>query len=197
MKKSPSRFLAFLGLVGCSVIGFAQSSGALPSSSAGNAEVAPSAGPVAPPAPPKVENGYLRLSFDHLASFQFVAPTIDDPAKADTAAIAKTASAQIPDTVKSWSGKKAALVGYMVPVKMEKGLVTEFLLMRNNLACCFGATPSITEWVVVKMKKGGVPATMDLPVEFFGELKVGPAFENGYISGIYQFDCERMGEVKS
>lgn len=150
-------------------------------------------GPVAPLAPPAIEKGYLKLSFEHLASFTFVPPTVD--AAADQASAAKRVDEQIPANVKSWSGKKALLVGFMIPVKMEKGLVTEFLLMRNTLACCFGATPSINEWVTVKMKKG-VPPTMDVPVEFYGELKVSPVFENGYLSGIYQLEGERMGEVK-
>lgn len=154
---------------------------------------ATAAAPAAPLAPPTLEKGYLKLSFEHLASFTFVPPTVD--AGSDQASAAKRADEQIPANVKGWSGKKALLVGYMIPVKMEKGLVTEFLLMRNTLACCFGATPNINEWVTVKMKKG-VPPTMDVPVEFYGELKVNPLFENGYLSGIYQLEGERMGDVK-
>ncbi|MEO7412541.1 MAG: DUF3299 domain-containing protein [Opitutaceae bacterium] len=160
---------------------------------AGAADVMPAAANVAPPsapvAPPAVEKGYLKLSFDHLASFSFVVPTGDE------GAAAKSADQQIPTNVKSWNGKKAQLVGFMIPVKMEKGLVTEFLLMRNTLACCYGATPSVNEWVTVKMKKG-IPPTMDVPVEFYGELKVKAVFENGYLSGIYQLEGERMGDVK-
>ena len=98
--------------------------------------------------------------------------------------------------MKAWNGKKAVITGYMVPVKMEKGLVTEFLLMRNTMACCFGGVPNMTEWVVVKMKKG-VPPLMDVPVAFFGELKVGTMFENGYMTGLYELQGERMEEVKS
>lgn len=105
--------------------------------------------------------------------------------------------AQIPAAVKSWNGKKAVITGYMMPVKMEKGLVTEFLVMRNTMACCYGSVPSLNEWVVVKMKKGGVAVMIDVPMAFYGELKVGVLFENGYVSGIYQLDCERMGEAKS
>ena len=149
--------------------------------------------PVAPVAPPVAEKGYLKLGFEHLASFTFVPPTAD--ASADQNSTTARVAEQIPATVKSWSGKKVLVVGFMIPVKMEKGLVTEFLLMRNTMACCFGATPSINEWVTVKMKKG-VPPTMDVPVEFYGELRVSPVFENGYLSGIYQLDGERMGDVK-
>ena len=81
------------------------------------------------------------------------------------------------------------------PVKMEKGLVTEFLLMRNTMACCFGTVPNMNEWVIVKMKQGVQPM-MDVPVSFYGSLKVGAMFENGYMTGLYELEGERMGEVK-
>jgi hypothetical protein len=146
-----------------------------------------------PPPAPETENGYLKLGFDQLASFAFVPPAFD--ATADGKPPAKTGEEQIPVRVKNWDGKKALITGFMIPVKMEKGLATEFLVMRNTLACCYGGTPAVTEWVVVKMKKGGVPVTMDVPINFYGELKVGPIFENGYLSGIYRLECERMGEI--
>ena len=144
-------------------------------------------------APPPSENGYLKLGFDQLASYVFNPPPFD-PA-ADPNAKPPTGEEQIPPIVKSWSGKKAVVTGYMVPVKMEKGLVTEFLLMRNTMACCFGTVPNMNEWVVVKMKKG-VPPLMDVPVAFYGELKVGAMFENGYMTGLYELEREKMGEVQ-
>ena len=107
----------------------------------------------------------------------------------------RTGEEQIPSMVKGWNGKKAMITGYMVPVKMDKGLVTEFLLMRNTMACCFGGVPNMNEWVIVKMKKGVQPM-MDLPVAFYGELKVGAMFENGYMTGLYELEGERMGEVQ-
>ena len=139
------------------------------------------------------EHGYLKLGFDQLASYTFVPPAFD-PAAAP-AAKPPTGEEQIPDGVKSWNGKKAVVTGFMVPVKMEKGLVTEFLLMRNTMACCYGAVPNMNEWVIVKMNKGGVAPLMDVPVQFFGELKVGAMFENGYMTGLYELDGERMGAV--
>ena len=79
---------------------------------------------------------------------------------------------------------------------MEKGLVTEFLLMRNTMACCYGSVPNMNEWVIVKMKKGVAPL-MDVPVQFYGQLKVGAMFENGYMTGLYELEGEKMGEVQS
>ncbi|MDO8545660.1 MAG: DUF3299 domain-containing protein [Opitutaceae bacterium] len=164
--------------------------------SAQNATPSAPSDPAAAPAntpPPQVENGYLKLGFEHLASYTFNPPPFD-PA-ANPTAKPPTGEEQIPPSVKSWNGKKAMITGYMVPVKMDKGLVTEFLLMRNTMACCFGSVPNMNEWVVVKMKKGVQPL-MDVPVAFYGELKVGAMFENGYMTGLYELDGEKMGEVQ-
>lgn len=148
----------------------------------------------APVGPPQVENGYLKLGFDQLASYTFNPPPFDPSANPKEKP--PTGEEQIPALVKSWNGKKAVITGYMVPVKMEKGLVTEFLLMRNTMACCFGTVPNMNEWVIVKMKKG-VPPAMDVPVAFYGLLKVGALFENGYMTGLYELEGEKMGEVQS
>ena len=145
------------------------------------------------PAAPQVEGGYLKLGFEQLASYSFTPPAFDPTA--DPKATPPTGEEQIPPVVKSWNGKKAVITGFMVPVKMDKGLVTEFLLMRNTMACCFGTVPNMNEWVIVKMKKGVQPM-MDVPVAFYGELKVGAMFENGYMTGLYELEGEKMGEVQ-
>lgn len=146
-----------------------------------------------PTATVTVDKGYLKLGFEQLASYTFTPPAFDP--SANPAAKPPTGEEQIPAGVKEWNGKKAVITGYMVPVKMEKGLVTEFLLMRNTMACCYGSVPNMNEWVIVKMKKGVAPM-MDVPVQFYGQLKVGAMFENGYMTGLYELEGERMGEVQ-
>jgi hypothetical protein len=141
----------------------------------------------------EMDNGYVKLGFEQLASYEFNPPAFDPAATPDVKP--PTGEEQIPAVVKGWNGKKAVITGFMVPVKMDKGLVTEFLLMRNTMSCCFGAVPNMNEWVVVKMKKGVQPL-MDLPVSFYGELKVGAMFENGYMTGLYELEAERMGAVE-
>lgn len=154
---------------------------------------APTAAPVGDPTKVELENGYLKLGFEQLASYAFTPPPFDP--SADPKATPPTGEEQIPVAVKGWNGKKAVVTGFMVPVKMDKGLVTEFLLMRNTMACCYGSVPNMNEWVVVKMRKGVAPM-MDVPVSFYGSIKVGAMFENGYMTGLYELDGEKMGEVK-
>jgi hypothetical protein len=144
---------------------------------------------------PEVDaRGYLKLSFDQLAGYTFNPPAFDPATKPNEKPV--TGEEQIPTVVKSWSGKKVVLSGFMMPVKMDKGLVTEFLLVRNQMACCYGSVPNMNEWVVVKLKKGVQPL-MDVPISFYGQLKVGAMFENGYMTGLYELVGERMGDVSS
>jgi hypothetical protein len=142
---------------------------------------------------PQLDQGYLVLGFDQLASYKFTPPPFN--ADADPKTPPPSGEEQIPANVKAWDGKKAMVTGFMLPVKLDNGLVTEFLLVKDAMMCCYGSVPNMNEWVVVKMAKGVRPL-MDVPISFYGELKVGAMFENGYMTGIYSLVGERMGEVK-
>lgn len=143
---------------------------------------------------PEVENGYLKLGFDRLAGFKFLPPAFDPVADPKTPP--PTGEEQIPAIVKGWSGHKALVTGFMVPTKLEKGKCTEFILMANQMACCYGGTPNMNDWVIVRMPQG-VAVLMDVPVSFYGTFKVGALFENGYLTGIYELAAEKMAEIKS
>lgn len=142
---------------------------------------------------PEEEQGYLKLGFDRLASYRFESPAYDPAAAPD--APPPTGEEQIPESVKAWSGRKAIVTGFMLPTKLEKGLTTEFLLVKDAAMCCYGVVPAMNEWVVVRMRKGVRPL-MDVPISFYGTLTVGAVIENGYVTGIYELDGEKMGPVK-
>ncbi len=142
---------------------------------------------------PEVDNGCLKLGFDRLAGYKFVAPDFD-PA-ADAKAAPPTGEDQIPGIVKSWNGKRVVVTGFMLPTKIDNGKTTEFLLMANQMACCFGSVPNMNDWVVVRIPKG-TPVIQDVPISFRGTFKVGAMFENRYMTGIYELTAEGDGEVK-
>ncbi len=143
--------------------------------------------------PPAVDNGYLKLGFDRLSGFKFVAPNYDPITDANKAP--PTGEDQIPEKVKEFSGKKAVITGFMLPTKLDNGKATEFLIMANQMACCFGTVPNMNDWVVVHMPQG-VEVVQDIPISFYGKLKVGAMYENGYMTGIYEMQADKMGEVK-
>ncbi len=137
----------------------------------------------------KVDPNQAVVGFDKLSAFKYEVPeeNPDSPF-----AKGKDPDTQIPETVKAFSGKRVSLKGFMLPLKVEQGLVTELLIMRDQSMCCFGTVPKINEWVSVKMTGKGVKPVMDQAVTLVGTLKIGAIRENGYLVGIYQMDGERM-----
>ena len=144
--------------------------------------------------PVELEKGYLKIGFDRLSSFKFITPEFDPVA--NPTAVPPTGDEQIPSEVKAWSGHKAIITGFMLPTKLDNGKATEFLIMANQMACCFGTVPNMHDWVVVRMPKG-IQVVQDIPVSFYGILKVGAMYENGYMTGIFAMDAEKMGEIKN
>jgi len=134
------------------------------------------------------EAAAVKLGFDQLASFEFVAP--EDPAKS------AAAEAQIPARVREFNDKKVLVTGFMLPVKMDAGLVTEFLLVKDPMMCCYGVMPKVNEWVVVRMVGKGVPPLMDVPITFEGTLAVGQLYEGGYLTGLYLLKGDKRVETK-
>ncbi|MEY4325629.1 MAG: hypothetical protein RIS24_1800 [Verrucomicrobiota bacterium] len=135
---------------------------------------------------PAAKPGFASVGFDVLATFKYEVP--EDAPASKTNAPAADPDTQIPANVKAFSGKKVAVKGFMLPLKVEGGLVTELLLMRDQSMCCFGTVPKINEWIAVKMTTSGIKPVMDQAVTLYGTLKVGAMRENGYLVGIYQMD---------
>jgi len=131
----------------------------------------------------------VAVGFDKLASYEFVTP--EDPAKA------AEAEKQIPAKIREFNDKKVSVTGFMLPVKMDGGLVTEFLLVKDPMMCCYGVMPKVNEWVVVRMVGKGVAPLMDVPITFEGKLSVGQLYEGGYLTGLYLLKGERRVESKS
>jgi hypothetical protein len=150
------------------------------------------AAPASPIAPAAQDDGYMPIGFDKLAGYQI--EVSDELLVPQTNNVTKSADTQIPKAVKELSDKKISLRGFMLPLKVEGGLVTELLIMKDQSMCCYGTTPKINEWVSVKMKNGGVKPLMDEPVTLLGRLKVGETRENGYLVGIYSMDGDKMAE---
>lgn len=141
-----------------------------------------------------------RVGFELLAAFNYVPPGYEQmvPGAPPPAAEKKDGEPkdQIPDYVRKLDATKIAITGFMLPTKFKDGKVTEFLLMKDQSGCCFGAMPRINEWIIVKMTQGGIPPLMDIPLTLVGNFKVGEVFEEGYLSGIYQLDGEKLLETK-
>lgn len=134
---------------------------------------------------------FLVVGFDRLAAFNYDVPD-DAPAGTNAPVKAVPPKEQIPANVKAFDKQRVALKGFMLPLKVEGGLITELLIMRDQSMCCYGSVPKINEWVSVKMTGKGVKPIMDQAITLYGKLHVGEIRENGYLVGIYQMDGEKV-----
>lgn len=144
--------------------------------------------PLAAWANPK-PNEYHPIGFDQLASFDFNPPVLDreKPMEPQVAALTE----RIPFRVRRFDGMKVALTGFMLPTVVEDGLVKELILMKDQQGCCYSQMPAMNGWVTVRIPSGVYPA-MDVPVVFYGTIKVGPVVQDGYLAAIYEIDAQYM-----
>jgi len=126
------------------------------------------------------------VGFDRLAGYDYEASA------ATLAAEGKAGATAIPQSIRALDGTEVAVRGFMLPLKIDGGLVREFLLMRDQSMCCFGIVPNINDWVSVSMSPPGVKAIMDQPVIIFGTFDVGEVYDHGMLSSIYRMEGEEL-----
>lgn len=99
----------------------------------------------------------------------------------------------IPEEVRLWDGKPVAITGFMNPVRFDREGVSEFLLVKDILGCCFGATPRMNHWIRVRMREGERAkfyAYDELTV--FGALEVSEEIEDGYVMSVYRMTVHHL-----
>ena len=100
---------------------------------------------------------------------------------------------EIPAEVRALDGKNVAITGFMNPVRFDREGVSEFLLVKDILGCCFGATPRMNHWIRVRMKEGKRAkfyAYDQLTV--LGKLEVSEELEDGYVMSIYRMTVHHL-----
>ncbi|MGO8696942.1 MAG: DUF3299 domain-containing protein [Limisphaerales bacterium] len=114
-----------------------------------------------------------------------------DP-KSDATGVASNALQQVPNFIRSLSDKKIAITGFMLPVRVDGKWVSEFLVLKDRSACCYGITPRINEWIIAHAKRGCAKPVLDTPVTALGTFHVGEQRENGELAAIYELDCDKV-----
>jgi len=130
------------------------------------------------------------VSFEKLSAFRFFVTDQMLDKSSDQSTASRHCLQQIPEDVKALNDKGVSLRGFMLPMKYEGKLTTEFLLLRNQSLCCYGKAPRITEWVNVQMAGKGVKPIMDKLVTVSGIFHVGAVRANGELVGIYRLDAD-------
>jgi len=146
--------------------------------------------PVVVPQSPQIENGYLRLAFDVLSGFKYDTYEVLDEIHGGRP-LTKSDDV-IPPHVKAYDGRKVLLEGYIMPLRLRKGLVTEFLLFRDQAACCFGDKAKMNHYMRVKVTDKGFEPGSTMTHKVWGTLAVGEIYVQDYLTGIYQMTADRV-----
>lgn len=135
---------------------------------------------------------YQSLNFNMLTSYPFREPNwakMDDPAYVASLKLDEQISPQI----QAMNGKKVEIQGFMLPLDMLEGHLRTFMLLKDQMACCYGNIPRLNEWVYVRVpKKKEINIHQDVLVTLFGTLRVGAKFEREVLTGIYHLELDRI-----
>jgi hypothetical protein len=132
-------------------------------------------------------NGAL-VGFDCLAGFHFLL-TQDLELNTNRAAWADAqVNAMIPEKVRALEGREVSVEGFMIPMVYEKDKVTEFLLARDPMGCCYSTVPLMDQFVKVRVKSPGVKEMIYYPAHARGILHVGAERQDGVLTSIYRMD---------
>jgi hypothetical protein len=139
--------------------------------------------------PDPVNDGIPQLGWDKLSGFKFDVHEVYSETNAGRALIRSDDT--IPSPMKAYDGKTVTVTGFVLPLRTRKGLVIEFLLLRDQGACCFGPQARINHFIRVKYAAGfkhGDP----VPHRVTGPIRVGEIYIQGYLTGIYQMEAQTV-----
>lgn len=118
--------------------------------------------------------GYISLSFSTLADFECSEAVSGETPK-------------IPEEILDLDQKTVGITGFMVPIELEAEKVSRFILLRNQLLCCYGEEPAINEWVYVALDKP-VPPVVDKAIAIYGRLESSPDVVDGQLVSLYRMN---------
>lgn len=139
---------------------------------------------------PPLEEGseYQLMAFRDMMNFEYLVEWEKDGQEFDFSAYAQ----RVPKRLREKSGNLVAIEGFMIPTVVdENNEVKEFLLLPDQMSCCFGQTPEANGWVVVNASKG-VEVMMDRIIRVTGQLTVEERWDEEFFVGLYHMTCEEI-----
>lgn len=128
---------------------------------------------VPPPPPKKGSDGVLDLTFDHI--------------KFDMEVGEKFERSLLPDRIEELSGQRVRLRGFILPGFQQRD-IKQFVLVRDNMECCFGPGAALYDCVLVEMQGRGVDFTVrPVTVEGIFDIDEYKSAEGEHLA-IYRMD---------
>lgn len=134
---------------------------------------------------------YVPISFDLLGGYPYEEPYYIG------SKLMNNPKTKIPDDIIALSGKKVSIRGYFYPVNTgDGGTIKDFLLLRNQIYCCFGCAVNTNEWLSATMRDDK-PFKADFtsrPVTLYGTLEVGAKYDSGSLLNLYRMKADKLIE---
>ena len=93
----------------------------------------------------------------------------------------------IPKDVIALTGSKVRLRGYMIPMDQATN-ITQFALVPDLFACCFGQPPQLQHTIICRTPKGKAVSYYPEEISVEGTLKVQEKKDEGFIVSIFEMD---------
>lgn len=133
----------------------------------------------------------FALGFDKLSSFAY--KLVDAGTGATPEEIeARLKEDPVPDWVKAYDNQRVLLTGYMMPLLVENGKSSKFVMMRDVNTCCYGAVPNMNDYLVVTMEGEGIETIQDVPVDLIGIFHIDHRYEDGYVVSLFTMKGEKF-----
>lgn len=117
--------------------------------------------------------------------------TFDD-LKFDIEKDAKFERKALTKEIESFNKKTMRIRGYMFPTYQQSG-IQEFVLVRDNMECCFGPGAAIFDCIRVKMAKGKTAKYSVRPVAVKGTFEIEEfRLPDGYLAAIYKITATEV-----
>jgi hypothetical protein len=93
----------------------------------------------------------------------------------------------IPADVTALSGSTVKVTGFMIPIDQAEN-ITQFALVPDLFACCFGQPPQVQHTIVCKAPSGKSVSYYPDELQVEGKLKVEEKKDEGFIVSIFEID---------
>lgn len=93
----------------------------------------------------------------------------------------------VPDDVRQLNGAKLRVRGFMIPMDQAEN-ITQFALVPDLFACCFGQPPQVQHMVVANAPKGKAVSYYPDELVVEGVLKVEEKKEDGFLVSLFEMD---------
>ncbi|MDH3719501.1 MAG: DUF3299 domain-containing protein [Planctomycetota bacterium] len=130
------------------------------------------------PAAPIVSNRLLDLSFDDI--------------KFEMEKTEPFQRSMLTEKIEGYAGRKIRIRGYMLPSFVRDG-ITKFVLVRDNLECCFGPGAALYDCVMVQLQPGKSTSYSVRPIAVTGKFSISEWRDfDGAIRAIYHLEGQKV-----